>query len=197
MNNKKPETKDKIMKVVIGLVGKKGNINLTAREISKKARVNLASINYYFSSIKSLFSETEKFFASKMRKVNLILETPGPDPRKKIIDWPERFMDFFNKHPGILWVIGNRILRRDGADLLMGKFFKANTQPLYNLIKAITGIKSKKTLALKTVQIVSGIVGPLILYYGVKKGSLIDLSNKKIRKDYISSLVDSVLDHRK
>lgn len=48
------DTRSKIISVAIDLIGRHSNLNITTREIAKKANVNLAAINYYFRSKENL-----------------------------------------------------------------------------------------------------------------------------------------------
>lgn len=54
---REPATKDKILSVTIDLLHLKSMSDISIREIAALAEVNIASINYYFSSKESLFSE--------------------------------------------------------------------------------------------------------------------------------------------
>jgi len=196
MNNNitnKTDAKDRIIKAVLDLISQKGNISITVREISKKANVNLASINYHFRTTQNLFNEVEKFLTDKIIHLNKILENSDSDPKLSILSWSKGLMNLIYDNPGILWIIGNKMMRKDRADIFMGKFTHIKKLPISNLIKDITGITDTQLLTLKTVQIISGIIGPLILYYGVGKEFDMNLNDIDIRESYSTSLVESIL----
>jgi TetR/AcrR family transcriptional regulator, regulator of cefoperazone and chloramphenicol sensitivity len=189
----KADAKERIIKAVWDLISQKGSINLTVREISKKANVNLASINYHFRTTKNLFDEVENFLTEKVLHLNNILENPQSDPKQAILSWAKELMNLIYDNPGILWLIGSKIMKKDRADIFMGKFAYMKKLPISILIKEITGIKDTQILTLKAVQIISGIIGPLILYYGVGREFDINLNDEEVRDSYSKSLVESIL----
>jgi TetR/AcrR family transcriptional regulator, regulator of cefoperazone and chloramphenicol sensitivity len=189
----KADAKERIIKAVLDIISQKGNINITVREISKKANVNLASINYHFRTTQNLFNEVENFLTEKILHLNKILENPDLDPKQSILSWSKEMMNLIYDNPGILWIIGNKVMRKDRADIFMGKFTHIKKLPISNLIRDITGIKDMQLLTLKAIQIISGIIGPLILYYGVGKDSDMNLNDELVREDYSRSLVESIL----
>jgi AcrR family transcriptional regulator len=189
----KADVKERIIKAVWDLISQKGSINLTVREISKKANVNLAAINYHFRTTQNLFDEVENYLAEKILHLNEILENPQSDPKQAILTWSKELMNLIYDNPGILWLIGSKIMKKDRADIFMGKFDYMKKLPISSLIKNITGIEDTQVLTLKAVQIISGIIGPLVLYYGVGREFDIDLNDEKIRDSYSKSLVESIL----
>jgi len=195
MNNKnnKADAKDRIIKALLELIGQKGSTNITVREISKKANVNLAAINYHFRTTQNLFDEVERSLTEKILRLNEILENSSLDPKQGILLWAKEMMNLIYDNPGILRIIGNKIMKKDRADIFMGKFVHIEKLPISNFIKDATGIKDIYILTLKAVQIISGIIGPLILYYGVGKEFDINLNDEKVRESYSRSLVESIL----
>lgn len=187
------DAKDRIIKAVLYLISQKGNISITIREISKKANVNLASVNYHFRSIQNLFNEVEKFLTGKIMSITRILENPGQDPKQSILEWARELMNLIYDNPGILWLVGNKIMRKDRADIFMGEFTYIKKLPISNLIKEATGIENDHIVTLKAIQIISGIIGPLILYYGVGKEHDLDMNSKEVRENYSRTLIESIL----
>lgn len=192
MNNK-IDAKDKIIKAFLELISEKGNAKVTVREISKRADVNLASINYHFRTTQNLFNEVENYFTDKIFQINKIFEDSNLDSKKAILTWSKELMNLIYDNPGILWIISNKIIKKDRSDSFMGKLIQDNKTPLNDLIKDVTGIKNTQTQTLKTVQIISGIIGPLILYYGIGKEFGINLKDAKIRDSYTETLIESIL----
>jgi len=189
----KIDAKDKIIKAFLDLISEKGNAKVTVREISKKANVNLASINYHFRTTQNLFNEVENYFTDKIFKINEIFEDSGLDSKQAILAWSKELMNLIYDNPGILWIISNKIIKKESSESFMGKLIQDNKTPLNDLIKDITGVKNIQILTLKTIQIISGIIGPLILYYGTGKEFGINLKDKKMRDSYTETLIESIL----
>ena len=189
----KIDAKDKIIKAFLDLISKKGSAKVTVREISKKANVNLASINYHFRTTQNLFNEVENYFTDKIFKINEIFEDSGLDSKQAILAWSKELMNLIYDNPGILWIVSNKIIKKESSESFMGKLIQDNKTPLNDLIKDITGIKNIQIQTLKTIQIISGIIGPLILYYGTGKEFGINLKDKKMRDSYTETLIESIL----
>ena len=192
MNNK-IDAKDKIIKAFLDLISEKGNAKVTVREISKKANVNLASINYHFRTTQNLFNEVENYFTNKIFQINEIFEDSGLDSKQAILAWSKELMNLIYDNPGILWIISNKIIKKEHSESFMGKLIQDNKTPLNDLIKDVTGIKNIQIQTLKTIQIISGIIGPLIIYYGIGKEFGINLKDKKMRDNYTETLIESIL----
>ena len=192
MNNK-IDAKDKIIEAFLELISEKGNAKVTVREISKRADVNLASINYHFRTTQNLFNEVENYFTDKIFQINKIFEDSDLNSKQAILTWSKELMNLIYDNPGILWIISNKIIKKDRSDSFMGKLIQDNKTPLNDLIKDVTGIKNTQTQTLKTIQIISGIIGPLILYYGIGKEFGINLKDAKIRDSYTETLIESIL----
>ncbi len=191
--NSKTDAKDKIIKAFLDLISEKGNAKVTVREISKRADVNLASINYHFRTTQNLFNEVENYFTDKIFQINEIFEDSDLDSKQVILAWSKELMNLIYDNPGILWIISNKIIKKDRSDSFMGKLIQDNKIPLNDLIQDITGINNTQTQTMKTIQIISGIIGPLILYYGLGKEFGIDLKDAKIRDSYTETLIESIL----
>ena len=189
----KIDAKDKIIKAFLDLISEKGNAKVTVREISKKANVNLASINYHFRTTQNLFNEVENYFTDKIFKINEIFEDSGLDSKQAILAWSKELMNLIYDNPGILWIVSNKIIKKESSESFMGKLIQDNKTPLNDLIKDITGVKNIQIQTLKTIQIISGIIGPLILYYGTGKEFGINLKDKKMRDSYTETLIESIL----
>lgn len=64
-NTDRTETKERIIKAFLDIIGQKGDLRVTVRDISKKANVNLAAVNYYFRTKQNLLDEIEKYFLKR------------------------------------------------------------------------------------------------------------------------------------
>lgn len=85
------------------------------------------------------------------------------------------------------------MLIRESISSSLENFFAEIDMPLINLIREITGINDKLLISLKKIQIISGIINPLLMYYGVGKDFGADFNDKNVRKIHIEMLVNSVL----
>ena len=188
-----PDARERIIKAVLVLIGEKGDINPTVREIAQKANVNLASINYYFRSKKNLFTEVEKYFVEKINQITSMLNDENIKKVERILMWANEMMTQLAEYPGIIWMLASKVLNKNSVDKSMKKFINIKHSPLKKLVIEITGNKDDKLASLKAIQIFSGIINPLIMQYGVSKGFGIDFRDKKIRKRHLDTLIKSIL----
>ena len=71
MQKEKSETRERIIKAVLKIIGQKGAVKFTVREISKVANVNLSAVKYYFRSTNNLLNEVEVYFAEKVQEISI------------------------------------------------------------------------------------------------------------------------------
>lgn len=188
-----PDARERIIKAVLVLIGEKGDINPTVREIAQKANVNLASINYYFRSKKNLFTEVEKYFVEKINQITSMLNDENIKKVERILMWANEMMTQLAEYPGIIWMLASKVINKNSVDKSMKKFINIKNSPLKKLVIEITGNKDDKLASLKAIQIFSGIINPLIMQYGVGKGFGIDFRDKKIRKRHLDTFIKSIL----
>lgn len=191
--NGAPDARERIIRAVLVLIGEKGDVDPTVREIAQKADVNLASINYYFRSKEKLLSEVEKHFAEEVNKITHILSDESIDKVKRILIWANEMMTQLAQYPGILWMLASKVINKKSVDKSMKKFINIRNSPLKKLIIEVTGDKDDELASLKAIQIFSGIINPLIMQYGVGKGFDIDFRNEQIRKRHLDILIKSIL----
>ncbi|WP_055667226.1 TetR/AcrR family transcriptional regulator [Desnuesiella massiliensis] len=198
MNNSL-DTRSKILQVAIDAVGLRGEI--TVRQISEKAGVNVAAINYHFGSKNNLLKEVENYYAEilyNMMKDVLLRE--GSNPKEKLVLWTNSLMEFMFKYPALIALIANLATEdREYNPILIQKVYL--NEELENvitlLIKESTGIREERILKYKYLQIFSGILGPIIgevvsLTYG-NKNHILNISEKGQREEYINMLIGSIL----
>jgi TetR/AcrR family transcriptional regulator, regulator of cefoperazone and chloramphenicol sensitivity len=188
-----PDARERIIKAVLVLIGEKGDINPTVREIAQKANVNLASINYYFRSKKKLLTEVEKYFAEEINQITSVLNDENIKKMERILIWANEMMTQLAEYPGIIWMLASKVINKNSVDKSMKKFINIKNSPLKKLVIEITGNKDDKLASLKAIQIFSGMINPLIMQYGVGKGFDIDFRDKKIRKRHLDTLIKSIL----
>jgi len=188
-----PDARERIIKAVLVLIGEKGDVDPTVREIARKANVNLASINYYFRSKDKLLSEVEKHFAAEINKITHILNDESIDAIERILNWANEMMTQLAEYPGILWMLASKVINKNNLDKSMKKFINIKNSPLKKIIIEITGNKDEELASLKAIQIFSGIINPMIMQYGVGKGFGIDFRDRRMRERHLDVLIKSIL----
>ena len=192
-NTDRTEAKERIIKAFLDIIGQKGDLRVTVRDISKKANVNLAAVNYYFRTKQNLLDEIEKYFFKKVFDNNQILDDLSLSPKQRILNWAQGIIVLLDQNPGIIWVIANKVIKKEKDSIFLNEFIHQKDQRISRLIKTITGINDPKLLSIKTSQIISGITSPLIFFYGLGKEFDFNLDNTENLILYTETLINSIL----
>ncbi|SNX53883.1 TetR/AcrR family transcriptional regulator [Thermoanaerobacterium sp. RBIITD] len=199
MNYESTETREKILNATIDIVGVKGEV--TIREITEKAGVNVASINYYFGNKNNLLKEVENYYAEKLFKSGYdILTDDNLDLEDKLFEWSINLIEYMFKYPALIALIV-KLTTEDKSynPVIIKKVYLNNeTQRLIeNIIGKITNIQDSKILNFKYIQLFSGILGTVINrvvinMYGDKK-SFLNIDNPEELRQYMKLLITSIL----
>ncbi|MFS8500620.1 MAG: TetR/AcrR family transcriptional regulator [Caldicoprobacter sp.] len=189
----KMDTQDKIIATAIDMVGRQINLDFTVRELAEKANVNLASVNYYFRSKYNLFNEVEKYFVRQSHCIYEEMARLNAGPREKIKFWAIKTMEHIMEYPGIIYLIVTKLLHNRVKSAGIVDLIDTLECSITPLIEELTGISDDFTVSAKLMQLFSGVVAPVLFYYGAGRTFNIDLQNKKDREAYVESLIESIL----
>lgn len=199
MSNEALDTRSKILQTAIDIVGLKGEV--TTREITEKAGVNVASINYHFGNKNNLLKEVENYYSGLLYNLQYeILVDEDTKPVDKLILWTKSLIHFMFQFPALIGLIVN-ISNEDKSykPLIIQKIYlnKELQRTIEGIISESTGIKDGKVLGYKYLQIFSGILGPVvgkIVYstYGEAETGY-DIESSEDIDEYIDILVKGVL----
>lgn len=187
------DTQDKIISTAIDMIGRQINLDFTIRSIAEKANVNLASVNYYFRSKDNLINEVEKHFVRESRRIYEEITGLGMEPREKIRLWAAKTMDQIMEYPGIIYLIVTKLLNDRNENTGIVGLMDTLEQSLIPIIKESMGIQDDITASIKLMHLFSGVVAPVLFYYGAGRSFNIDMRNSNDRSRYIDALIDSVL----
>lgn len=187
------DTQKKIIDTALRIIGVEGNLNVTVREIASEAGVNLASINYYFRSKDNLLSEIENCFSSYLIDNEKVFFDESLPPKERIIIWAERLMTLFFKYPGIILMAGSKILLHEKIGYTLGERIYGDNAVLSKLVAVASNLSDPKLITMKTTQIISGMINPIIMQFGICSNPQIDFNNESTRREYITSFVYSIL----
>ncbi|SHF61288.1 transcriptional regulator, TetR family [Caldanaerobius fijiensis DSM 17918] len=197
--NYESETKEKILSATIDIVGVKGEA--TIREITEKAGVNVASINYYFGNKNNLLKEVENYYAEKLFKSSYdILRDDNLDLEDKLFKWSINLVEYMFKYPALIAIIVKLTNDDKNYNPVIIKKIYLNDEIqkiIKDIIKKITNIEDSKVLNFKYMQLFSGILGTVINHividmYGDKK-SILNMDDPEELRQYIKLLIASIL----
>lgn len=197
METTKTDTQSKMMATALDMIGKQANLNFTIREFAKQAGVNLASVNYYFRSKENLINEIESLLKRQLGKTYEELERSEFSPKARILKWAERLMQELMEYPGVLFLMVTRLITDGRQNLGITELIDNSEEMLAPIITDFTGIdKDDPRCSYMIMQIIAGVVTPILFYHGVGRTFGIDVSNPDVRLEYVESLVDAILPSR-
>lgn len=189
----KSETRERIIKAVLKIIGQKGNVKFTVREISKVANVNLSAVNYYFRSTNNLLNEVEEYFADKVQEISKILKNEDSHTKLTLIDWGKAIMELLSKNTGIIWIIANKILNKGTPSIFIEKLFDENGIFLKKIIAKLTNSKDEIAVTSKTIRLISDISFPIIMSKGLGKDIGQNFNDFTVIDRYVTSVVECIL----
>ena len=155
--------KDHILDRTIFLVGKKGTTDVTVREIAREAGVNVAAVNYYFSSKEQMFDQMAARFTAGFGDVMRLLETPDTPPEARLRRWSWEVMRHLAEYPGFLAVM-ERHLTGEPADPFARALRAAMRQAVRRLTATLEerfGARDPSLINFKLSLLVAALAGPL------------------------------------
>jgi AcrR family transcriptional regulator len=112
--NRELETRDRLLEVGLQLFAEHGFRKVTVRDISQRARANLAAVSYHFGDKLSLYTEIIESAIAVMRKVNDSSMTAAADasPEEKLRQYIHVYLPrIANPHGKSAWL--QRLLQHE------------------------------------------------------------------------------------
>jgi len=190
MINNIPDARAKILETAANIIGRERNINLTIREIAKRAEVNIASVNYYFRSKEKLIYEVELLMLEKISQIFSMLSDDRQNIRDRLINWADSYVKHLLEYPGIIYLIGTRILERENTSI--NRYLELAENSLTPVLKEFTGDKDENLIRYKVMQLISSLVYPVLITASAGESSGININSEKDRKEYVTNLISSL-----
>ncbi len=187
----KKDTRQKIIEAAIEIMGREGNLNATIRDIAGRANVNIASINYYFRSKEKLMEEVEQTIIEKTRDIYDLLFDEKVEVRERLVRWGDSLMKRLLDFPGLIYLIGSRFLEDDVTGSI-SEYMSVPERDLHPVIKELTGTDSEELLSFKVLQLISGVVYPVLIYSSTGKAVGQDINDSATRSRYLTHLVQCI-----
>lgn len=193
MSKDDSRTKEKLIKTVLHLLTIKSEHLLTIREIAKEAKVNSASISYYFGSKENLLAEASNYFWKEWNDLLQDLESSKGESIEKLKKYLHCYLNYILKYDGIFKGYIAKVISQVEYDSQVSENIKKMTDVVQEIIRKYTKVEDEHLLKLKVVAILSSISYPALLgKYGVNSLGL-DIYDDELRKIYINDLVQSAL----
>ncbi len=97
--------KDLILDAALKAAIQKGTSNVTVREVAKSAGVNVAAINYYFSSKHQMLKSLDRLFWDNFNEAFKKLDRTDKEAEEKLLDWMVDALSYAVHYPGIVVIL--------------------------------------------------------------------------------------------
>jgi AcrR family transcriptional regulator len=154
--------RDLILDRTIYLMGKLGTTDVSIRAIAKEAEVNVAAVNYYFSSKEQMLEQMSERFRRGFDEVMRILEDRRTRPEERLRRWAAEVMRYLVEYPGVLALMELQMAAEPRSPF--GRELRAGVERAVRLIKAalreLVGADDENRLAFKLTLLISALAGP-------------------------------------
>jgi AcrR family transcriptional regulator len=154
--------RDHIIDRTIYLMGKSGTTDVSIRAIAKEAGVNVAAVNYYFSSKELMFEQMAERFRLGFDGVMRLLDDRSARPEQRLRRWAGEVMRYLVEYPGVLALMELQM----AAEPLnpFGQALRDAVERALRQIRAtlreLLGADDPQRLAFKLTLLISALSGP-------------------------------------
>lgn len=159
--------RDQILDRTIYLMGKLGTTDVPVRAIAREAGVNVAAVNYYFSSKEEMLTQAADRFLQGCKEVMKLLHTPGLGPEERLRRWASEVMHFLTEYPGVLVLMERQMAAAEAADpfgTALRQAMRLALRQLKATLREVVGGKDEQRHTFKLTLLVSALAGPFPRY---------------------------------
>jgi len=162
MEAERATVREHILDRTIYLMGKEGTTDVSVRAIAREAGVNVAAVNYYFSSKEQMLAQAADRFLSGFKEVMRLLESPGLPPEKRLRRWAAEVMRNLSEYPGILVLMERQVTAEplDPFGSALRSALQIAVRQLKTTLKEIVRGADEQRLTFKLTLLISTLAGP-------------------------------------
>lgn len=182
--------KEKILDAALRLIVRNGTSNVTIREVAKEANVNVAAINYYFSSKEQMLIEMEKLFRDNFEEAFSALDRTDIYGEEKLMLWLDNALAYAVHYPGIFILIREKLIvngdKPENADMM--EQLMARVAQVHQLFDETVGISDGDSTELFTM-FASAIMWPFVfapMMFGIDES----YKDSETRRKYFSYVIN-------
>jgi AcrR family transcriptional regulator len=154
--------REHILDRTIFLMGKAGTTDVPVRAIAREAGVNVAAVNYYFSSKEQMLAQMAERFTGGFDEVMKLLESSDLPPEKRLRRWSAEVMRYLADYPGVLALMERQIAAEpaDAFGAALRSAMQRAVKQVTATLRELVGGKDPQRLAFKLTLFVSTLAGP-------------------------------------
>jgi AcrR family transcriptional regulator len=154
--------REHILDRTIYLMGKRGTTDVPVRAIAREAGVNVAAVNYYFSSKEQMLAQMAERFTRGFEQVMRALDAPELPPEKRLRRWSAEVMGYLAEYPGILALMERQIAAEpaDAFGAALRSAMQGAVKQVTATLRELVGGRDPHRLAFKLTLFISTLAGP-------------------------------------
>jgi Transcriptional regulator len=181
---------EKILDKTLYLIGQKGSYDVSIRDITRLAEVNVNAINYYFGNKENLIDSMEAFFIENYLAAYSVLDDDIEDGQKLLL-WANEVIEYTLQYPGIQVILRDNMQGKNSngkiAHFLIEQSYALN-QKVEELLKRFFCVEGEN-LKLTRIAFESAILHPAS--FGTTQNfDLTEFKEKPFRLRYISFVIE-------
>jgi AcrR family transcriptional regulator len=156
-----PDIREQILDRTIYLMGKAGTTDVSVRAIAREAGVNLAAVNYYFSTKEQMLAQLADRFRGGFDEVMRLLDDDGVPPEQRLRRWAAEVMRYLVEYPGMLTLMERQMAAEplDQFGETLRDTMELAVRRLRETLKHIV-VGDERRLSFKLTLLVSTLAGP-------------------------------------
>ncbi|MBN2497271.1 MAG: TetR family transcriptional regulator [Deltaproteobacteria bacterium] len=157
-----PDVRERILDRTIYLMGKLGTTDVTVRAIAREAGVNVAAVNYYFSSKERMIALMADRFQAGFEAVMTQLADESVAPEQRLRDWAATVVGFLSEYPGVLTLMERQLAAQplDAFGEILRATMQIAIQQLEAVLRELIGDEDEKRFSFKLTMFISTLAGP-------------------------------------
>lgn len=193
------QVRQKMIEITARILREEGFKKATVRSIAKEARVNLASVRYYFGSKEELIGAALEYMMNNFENIVTLLDDESLSPRQRLKKYILAYFHLARKHPALFRSINNpsSLEAKDTYFIYLNLLHDQCWEKVMNNVEAITGYTDRQDLALKCMQIFSAIEFPIILASNKPDSFITRYTDEATLDRYADILLDNVSEQGK
>lgn len=157
-----PTIQEIILDRTIYLMGNQGTTDVSVRAIAAEAGVNVAAVNYYFSSKEQMLLQLSERFLAGFDDVMRKLDDREQRAEERIRSWAGEIMRYLTEYPGFLVLMERQMSAEplDAFGIALRAAMERAVRQLTGTLREMLGELDEARLAFKLTVLVSTLAGP-------------------------------------
>ena len=193
MSPEETNTREKVLKATVQLLGKNGPEKLTIRQIAARAGVNVAAINYHFRSKENLVDEavyafSEKAFVNGMK----VFRDPAMPAETRLTTFFQGYAYGLVEFRGATRTAFMGMMNASSAEGKYAGMMREMFTAAAKSVGEMTGVTDLAECNRRVLMLFSGVVFPFLCLEVFLGASGIDYRDREERDRYVAMLVKAM-----